>query len=179
MFQDVSSRSSHWLFLSYCLFWFLNFRSRSMDPSCRHHSRQDPNEIPEKSLCWIERSRLFCYSVIKFRFVASFSQKLYYSITLFSLCQELFYFSLPSFSQATCTLYHTLDKCQEKICNHQIDNCKSGEEGIWTLAPLLTTYSLSRRAPSASWVLLHRDACEIFCFRKQLINITIIFYICQ
>ena len=26
----------------------------------------------------------------------------------------------------------------------------SGEEGIWTLAPLLTTYSLSRGAPSAS-----------------------------
>ena len=30
----------------------------------------------------------------------------------------------------------------------------SGEGGIWTLAPLLTTYSLSRGAPSASWVLL-------------------------
>ena len=33
-------------------------------------------------------------------------------------------------------------------------NNHNGEEGIWTLAPLLTTYSLSRRAPSASWVLL-------------------------
>ena len=31
---------------------------------------------------------------------------------------------------------------------------KSGEGGVRTLAPLLTTYSLSRRAPSASWVLL-------------------------
>ena len=31
----------------------------------------------------------------------------------------------------------------------------SGERGIWTLAPLLTTYSLSRGAPSASWVFLH------------------------
>ena len=30
----------------------------------------------------------------------------------------------------------------------------NGEGGIWTLAPLLTTYSLSRGAPSASWVLL-------------------------
>ena len=30
----------------------------------------------------------------------------------------------------------------------------NGEEGIWTLAPLLTTYSLSRGAPSTSWVLL-------------------------
>ena len=31
---------------------------------------------------------------------------------------------------------------------------QNGERGIWTLAPLLTTYSLSRGAPSASWVLL-------------------------
>ena len=30
----------------------------------------------------------------------------------------------------------------------------NGEGGIWTLAPLLTTYSLSRGAPSASWVFL-------------------------
>ena len=30
----------------------------------------------------------------------------------------------------------------------------NGEGGIWTLAPLLTTYSLSRGAPSAAWVLL-------------------------
>ena len=30
----------------------------------------------------------------------------------------------------------------------------SAEGGIWTLAPLLTTYSLSRGAPSATWVLL-------------------------
>ena len=31
---------------------------------------------------------------------------------------------------------------------------KSGEGGIWTLAPLLTAYSLSRGAPSTTWVLL-------------------------
>ena len=30
----------------------------------------------------------------------------------------------------------------------------NGEGGIWTLAPLLTTYSLSRGAPSTTWVLL-------------------------
>ena len=33
----------------------------------------------------------------------------------------------------------------------------NGEGGIWTLAPLLTTYSLSRGAPSATWVLLPVD----------------------
>ena len=32
-----------------------------------------------------------------------------------------------------------------------------GEGGIWTLAPLLTTYSLSRGAPSATWVLLQEE----------------------
>ena len=32
---------------------------------------------------------------------------------------------------------------------------KNGEGGIWTLAPLLTTCTLSRGVPSASWVLLH------------------------
>ena len=33
----------------------------------------------------------------------------------------------------------------------------NGEGGIWTLAPLLTTYSLSRGAPSTSWVLLQKS----------------------
>ena len=46
--------------------------------------------------------------------------------TLFDFCQHLFYF----FSN--------------------IFNVWNGEGGIWTLAPLLTTYSLSRGAPSAS-----------------------------
>ena len=31
---------------------------------------------------------------------------------------------------------------------------RNAEGGIWTLAPLLTTYSLSRGAPSTTWVLL-------------------------
>ena len=35
---------------------------------------------------------------------------------------------------------------------------RNGEGGIWTLAPLLTTYSLSRGAPSATWVFL-QSAC--------------------
>ena len=32
---------------------------------------------------------------------------------------------------------------------------RTAEGGIWTRAPLLTTYSLSRGAPSTTWVLLH------------------------
>ena len=35
------------------------------------------------------------------------------------------------------------------------DHSPNGEGGIWTLAPLLTTCTLSRGVPSTSWVLLH------------------------
>ena len=37
------------------------------------------------------------------------------------------------------------------------DLSSNGEGGIWTLAPLLTTCTLSRGVPSTSWVLLHVD----------------------
>ena len=35
-----------------------------------------------------------------------------------------------------------------------------GEGGIWTLAPLLTTCTLSRGVPSTTWVLLQKVDCE-------------------
>ena len=41
--------------------------------------------------------------------------------------------------------------------NHQKADGFGGEGGIWTLAALITHYSLSRGAPSASWVLLHAE----------------------
>ena len=68
---------------------------------------------------------LACQELFKFfqvLFQRSFLQQLFKFITTFSACQELFSFFFR----------------------------KSGEGGIWTLAPLLTTYSLSRGAPSAS-----------------------------
>ena len=37
----------------------------------------------------------------------------------------------------------------------------NGERGIWTLAPLLTPYSLSRGAPSTTWVLLQMPELSI------------------
>ena len=61
-------------------------------------------------------------------FCSSFWQ-LNYSITAFHVCQHVFNFFSSHLQQ-------------------------NGEGGIWTLAPLLTTYSLSRGAPSAAWVLL-------------------------
>ena len=54
------------------------------------------------------------------------------------------------FFNSLCILAFSLENVKNFFC----DYTRNGEEGIWTLAPLLTTYSLSRRAPSASWVLL-------------------------
>ena len=50
----------------------------------------------------------------------------------------------------------------------------NGEGGIWTLAPLLTTYSLSRGAPSAAWVFLQLlTQCQylIPCSGRSLLTI--------
>ena len=61
-----------------------------------------------------------------------FSELLYF-ISVFWLCQELSEINFPDFLRNSVELSST-----------------NGEGGIWTLAPLLTTYSLSRGAPSAS-----------------------------
>ena len=66
-----------------------------------------------------------------------FSKQLVHIITCSSVCQQLFWTSF----------------------DWEIQN---GEGGIWTLAPLLTTYSLSRGAPSATWVLLQLNKFKIY-----------------
>ena len=63
-----------------------------MDPSA------DITRFRTRNLNWIERSRLFCYSVINFLYWTSFSsfalelQKLLYFITSSFVCQALFLF---------------------------------------------------------------------------------------
>ena len=63
-----------------------------MDPSA------DITRFRTRNLNWIERSRLFCYSVINFLYWTSFSsfalelQKLLYFITSSCVCQALFLF---------------------------------------------------------------------------------------
>ena len=59
-------------------------------------------------------------------------------------------FLLGSYELSLYTLFIT---CQAFFKNFFI-LIKNGEGGIWTHAPLLTTYPLSRRAPSTTWVLL-------------------------
>ena len=52
-----------------------------------------------------------------------------------------------------------------------------GEDGIWTHAPLLTTYSLSRGAPSTSWVLLQKLSLFSLCSKSFLIILAIFYFV--
>ena len=84
-------------------------------------------------------------------FVCSFfcdTTSLFYLIQKF-LSRTFFYFAV-SFENSLYILSFSF----KNVKYFFVINNHNGEEGIWTLAPLLTTYSLSRRAPSASWVLL-------------------------
>ena len=60
-------------------------------------------------------------------------------------------FLLDFFKFLTCRTAFTIPCCRS-----------NGEGGIWTLAPLLTTYSLSRGAPSTTWVLLQNAWMKSF-----------------
>ena len=79
---------------------------------------------------FFEFSGMVCCSV--FNVLYCFKQLVYYIVHVI-FCQALFY-----------TFLNFLKF--------------NGEGGIWTLAPLLTVYSLSRGAPSATWVLLQVQA---------------------
>ena len=85
-------------------------------------------------------------------------RQLCYFIMLFLVCQELFLilqnFFQHLFSSIAFRFYH-ISFALSRTFSFFFE--RNGEGGIWTLAPLLTTYSLSRGAPSASWVLLHKS----------------------
>ena len=69
-------------------------------------------------------------------------------ITCVFLFVNMFFINLLAFFNVYfISLFPSIIRCQNPICKLCIMN---GERGIWTLAPLLTTYSLSRGAPSAS-----------------------------
>ena len=85
-----------------------NFRDRAQAPATSFA----PSALVS---AWmkIERSRLFCYSVIKFLCYFHFLlRKLLYFIIIVFACQELFSFLNLFFSQATRLLYHTFLICQ-------------------------------------------------------------------
>ena len=88
------------------------------------------------------------------------------SITALLSCQQLFYTFLRKFlwivKQAA--FFQVLGDKKMKRTILSITSVHfiflSGERGIWTLAPVLPTYSLSRGAPSTSWVLLQTDDAD-------------------
>ena len=120
-------------------------------------------------------------------------RQLCYSIMLFLVCQELFLI-LQNFS--TSVLFNSFLILSHLFCfvkNFFLSFFeRNGEGGIWTLAPLLTTYSLSRGAPSASLgtspncptqSLLFSEAFYIisrcFLFVKNFFNFSKVFYSLQ
>ena len=87
---------------------------------------------------------------------------------LFETCFWIFFRAVGPFSEPCpfglthlefsglhcCLFVKVLASILSKFSSGNLLKTTNGEGGIWTLAPLLTTYSLSRGAPSASWVLL-------------------------
>ena len=136
-------------------------------------------------LCiFLEFSGLFYCSIIKLPSSVSacflltrFCVSEIYIITLFWSCQHFFssFFIFlqtlvfqPFCRKDSLSEIKTLLHLQLLLSVKSTVWCNSlcnGEGGIWTLAPLLTTYSLSRGAPSASWVLLQADSIHISKYR--------------
>ena len=58
-------------------------------------------------------------------------------------------------AQVVCFVNNFFELFSSSFCLTFLSRNVSAEGGIWTLAPLLTTCTLSRGVPSASWVLLH------------------------
>ena len=87
-----------------------------------------------------------------FNYQGSFSllssqRQLIYIITFTIACQQLFYFLFVALCDSSIIL-----SCTQLFVNNffHVFLIDSGEGGIWTLAPLLTTCTLSRGVPSAS-----------------------------
>ena len=128
-----------------------------------------------KIFVWIFRDG--CCSIINVPFCLSLSRQPYYYIIVIWLCQQLFSFIFKSFFvdrcrflATACISYHTFWCLSTTFLNFFkkafLRSFSNGEGGIWTLAPLLTTYSLSRGAPSATWVLLQAvDFYLTCCYR--------------
>ena len=120
------------LFLSYCCFW-LNYSSvpwiRLADIT-RFRTRM-------KFMNWTFKVvLLFSYQVSAL--LSHSVRKLLYFIIIAFICQELFLISNSSIifiqdilqSQATFRLYHILNKCQEKFCNHRRMIAKTEKKGF-------------------------------------------------
>ena len=109
--------------------------------------------------------KVFHCSVINVR--CCYFQQLVYFITSSSRCQQLFYFFfVVVLSRQLWYLIMSVAFCQQLFESFYL--IQSGEGGIWTLAPLLTTCTLSRGVPSTSWVLLQIvDSNNLYNYRRH------------
>ena len=111
-------------------------------------------------------SRLFHCSVIKVLcFVVVLGDSLF--ILSYQVCFVKNFFILSKVFPFEQLVYINsfLSLCQELF---ELIIQASGEGGIWTLAPLLTTCTLSRGVPSTSWVLLQIvDSNNLYNYRRH------------
>ena len=106
--------------------------------------------------------KVFHCSVINVR--CCYFQQLVYFITSSSRCQQLFYFFfVVVLSRQLWYLIMSVAFCQQLFESFYL--IQSGEGGIWTLAPLLTTCTLSRGVPSASLGTSPNECCYSFAMR--------------
>ena len=95
--------------------------------------------------------------------VCLFRDVLKFSLGIFQGCIAVY---LSRYCAVHRTALHP--KANAFKCALTVSNTVNGEGGIWTLAPLLTTCTLSRGVPSASWVLLHSPELSQYCWSNHM-----------
>ena len=113
-----------------------------------------------------------CQHFFKFSFLFLYRVNRYYLIKSIRFCQYFFSFSSKKF-------FWLLLPCKESTFMRIIRQLTNGEGGIWTLAPLLTTYSLSRGAPSASLGTSPNCPTQSLLFFRSVLYYIALFFICQ
>ena len=104
------------------------------------------------------------------------------SFAILSCCFQLvknFFEVFQVFTNFFLNSFSSLPQLFHPVKNFFLLFKKNGEGGIWTLAPLLTTYSLSRGAPSASLgtspncprsVILPNNSLHTFVFFHKIVS---------
>ena len=121
-------RACQQLFLFFCFFWSVMFTFKES------HTRQTVKSFSKMPFYQTMHNRMSAKKAKPALCFARIANAILGEVTLHN------------------SSFLSIKKAQKKHSRNLY--CVNGERGIWTLAPLLTTYSLSRGAPSASWVFL-------------------------
>ena len=143
MFDSLKITTSY---LSFYCFWF--FKPFSINEV--RFLRTEPHSHLSMLMCK-EFSRIVCVSL--FSYQGCLSCDSFAILTCcFSFVKNFFKFFQTFSTPVLFNSFSSLSQLFRFVKNffHFLFSRKNGEGGIWTLAPLLTTYSLSRGAPSAS-----------------------------